>query len=71
MKNLLLKIDFGIDVESRDWKINKLLKKKILIVLIAARSDPQSLYINTVVQPCLCEKWNRGDGVMQICGRSD
>lgn len=40
MKNLLLKIDFGIDVESRDWKINKLLKKKILIVLIAARSDP-------------------------------
>lgn len=47
MKNLLLKIDFGIDVESRDWKINKLLKKKILIVLIAARSAPQSLYINT------------------------
>lgn len=37
MKNLLLKIDFDIDVESRDWKINKLLKKKILIVLIAAR----------------------------------
>lgn len=70
MKNLLLKIDFGIDVESRDWKINKLLKKKVLIVLIAARSDPQSLYINTVV-PCLGEKWNRGDGVMQICGRSD
>lgn len=40
MKNLLLKIEFGIDVESRDWKINKLLKKKILIVLIVARSDP-------------------------------
>lgn len=68
MKNLLLKIDFGIDVESRDWKINKLLKKKILIVLIAARSAPQSLYINTVV-PCLGEKWNRG--VTQICDRSD
>lgn len=68
MKNLLLKIDFGIDVESRDWKINKLLKKKILIVLIAARSAPQSLYINTVV-PCLGEKWNRS--VTQICGRSD
>lgn len=60
MKNLLLKIDFGIDVESRDWKINKLLKKKILIVLIAARSDPQSLYINTAL-PCLGEKWNRRD----------
>lgn len=68
MKNLLLKIDFGIDVESRDWKINKLLKKKVLIVLIAARSAPQSLYINTIV-PCLGEKWNRS--VTQICGRSD
>lgn len=68
MKNLLLKIDFGIDVESRDWKINKLLKKEVLIVLIAARSDLQSLYINTVV-PCLGEKWNRS--VTQICGRSD
>lgn len=39
MKNLLLKIEFGIDVESRDWKINKLLKKKFLIVLIVSRLD--------------------------------
>lgn len=58
MKNLLLKIEFGIDVESRDWKINKLLKKKVLIVLIAARSAPQSLYINMVVQPCLASVKN-------------
>lgn len=70
MKNLLLKIEFGIDVESRDWKINKLLKKKILIVLIAGRSAPQSLYINTVVQPCLASVKN-GTDVTQICGRSD
>lgn len=57
MKNLLLKIDFGIDVESRDWKINKLLKKKVLIVLIVSRLD-RFLNRHISIRSCLASVKN-------------